>query len=113
MTAVGGRVVATRVTAAESEMQQRRVAAALAVRGVREGDRVAVIAANSPLVIAVALGALRVGVVPVMVNADLLAGEQQVILDDCRPALTLRGADVDAFIREETSEAVAPLSLFN
>ena len=86
-------------------MQQRRVAAALAVRGVREGDRVAVIAANSPLVIAVALGALRVGVVPVMVNADLLAGEQQVILDDCRPALTLRGADVDAFIREETSEA--------
>ena len=73
----------------------------------------AVIARNTPSVIALALGALRRGIVPVMVNADLLAHEQQVILDDCRPALTLRGAEVDAWIAGASGMVeLAPAKLF-
>ncbi len=94
-----------RVTSAESERDQRRVAFALSAEGLRAGDRVAVIAQNAAEVIAVALGALRTVVLPVMINADLLAHERQVILQDCAAKLVVDDAGVRALISEAGDEA--------
>jgi long-chain acyl-CoA synthetase len=87
------------VTAAESELAQRRVAGGLRAEGLRAGDRVAIVAGNAPDVIAVALGALRSGIVPVMVNAALTDGERSVIMEDCAPSLVLDDVGVAALAR--------------
>lgn len=96
-----------RITAAESERDQRLAAAALRRRGVTPGDRVAIIAGNSAVIVNIALGALRTGIVPVIVNADLLDHEQRVILDDCRPSLVLRGDDAFRLIADAEAGADA------
>ncbi len=57
-----------RITAAESARDQRRAAAALFALGCTAGDRVAVVAAASRAYLGVVLGALRVGIVPVLLN---------------------------------------------
>jgi acyl-CoA synthetase (AMP-forming)/AMP-acid ligase II len=75
-----------RITAADSERDQRRAAAALRRAGLREGDRVALIQPNSPLLLATILGALRTGVVPVLLHPGLLPAERQALLDDAEPA---------------------------
>ncbi len=88
------------VSAAEVRTTAERYAAALAGRDVRPGDRVAVVtpehrgtpreaAAEQALVLALTLGALRSGVVPVMVNPLLTQAERSYVLADCRPALVL------------------------
>ena len=87
-----------RVTAAESEADQRRVAGALYARGLRTGDRVAVVAGPSATYLAVALGALRSGVVPVLLNPALTAHEQAELLADADPALVLRDDDLPALL---------------
>jgi len=88
-----------RITAAASEDAQRRIAGALRARGLGTGDRVAVIASSAPATyVALALGALRTGVVPVLLNPALLPAEQQVLLDDAEPALVLRDADLPALL---------------
>ena len=101
-----------RISAAESERDQRRSAAALRSLGVGAGDRVAVIARNAPEVIAVALGALRSGVVPVMINADLLPVERDVILADCAPSLVVDDRGVAELVTgtAEVEIAGAPLA---
>ena len=101
-----------RISAAESERDQRRSAAALRSLGVGAGDRVAVIARNAPEVIAVALGALRSGVVPVMINADLLPVEREVILADCAPSLVVDDRGVAELVTgtAEVEIAGAPLA---
>ena len=92
-------MVQFRVTAAHSERRQRQAVAALQHAGAIPGDRVAIAAGNHPDVISVALGGLRAGVIPVMVNEALLAHERRVILDDCRPVVSLNGiAEVVAFV---------------
>lgn len=101
-----------RISAAASERDQRRVAAALRSLGVNSGDRIGVIARNAPDVIAVALGALRSGVVPVMINADLLPVERDVILADCDPALVVDDRGVAELVAgtAEVDLAAAPLA---
>ena len=71
-----------RITAAQSERDQRRAAAGLRERGLHEGDRVALILPNSPALLATILGALRIGVVPVLLHPGLLPAERQALLDD-------------------------------
>jgi acyl-CoA synthetase (AMP-forming)/AMP-acid ligase II len=101
-----------RVRAADSEHAQRRAAGALRARGLRPGDRVAVIASTAPATyVAVALGALRTGVVPVLLNPALLPVEQQVLLDDAEPALVLRDHDLPALLEGPPADlAPAPLA---
>ena len=101
-----------RISAAASERDQRRVAAALCSLGVGVGDRVAVIARNAPDVIAVVLGALRSGVVPVMINADLLPAEREVILADCDPSLVVDDRGVAELVAgtAEVDLAAVPLA---
>jgi acyl-CoA synthetase (AMP-forming)/AMP-acid ligase II len=76
-----------RVTAADSEPDQRRAAAGLAAAGARAGDRLLVSAAASPALLAVVLGALRTGVVPVVLDPGLPAAERAALAEDADPAL--------------------------
>ena len=73
--------------AADSERQQRHAAAALAAAGVRAGDRLLVSAAATPDLLAVVLGALRTGVVPVVLDPGLPATERAALVEDASPAL--------------------------
>ncbi len=86
------------LTAEESLDRQRRTAAALTAAGCVAGDRVAIVAHNHPDVLSLAIGALRIGVVPVMVNPDLLPSEQAVILSDCDPKIVLNDESLSSFI---------------
>ncbi len=93
-----GAMSAIVVTADESERDQRAAAGALAQRGLGSGDRVAIIAPGSPAYLATALGALRTGIVPVLLNPSLLADEQRALLADADPALILRDGDLPELI---------------
>lgn len=100
-----------RVTAAESERAQQRVAGWLRARGLQRGDRVAVVAGPSSTYLATALGALRSGVVPVLLNPALTEREQHDLLADAEPALVLRDDDLPALLNGAPIElAPAPLA---
>lgn len=83
-----------RISAEESFQSQRRAAGALLRRGLRSGDRVAVVAAPCAEYLAVAIGALRVGIVPVLLNPTLVAAEQDILIGDADASLVLRDADL-------------------
>ncbi len=78
------------VTAAEPE--QRRAAGALRQAGLVEGDRVALLQPASGELLALVLGALRTGVVPVMLDPDLPPAERAELLADCEPGLVVDSA---------------------
>ena len=82
------------VGAAESARQQRRAAGGLRAAGLRAGDRVAVLARPSPGLLALVLGALRTGIVPVLLDPAAPPSEQAELLADARPALTVTGGAV-------------------
>lgn len=65
-------------------MRQARVAGALRARGLEEGGRVAFLVGSSVDLLCAALGCLRSGVIPVMLNPALTAAERTVVLDDCQ-----------------------------
>jgi len=89
----GGRTVSAEVlTAAASEAVQRRVAGALLDRGMAPGDRVAMCTTSSGDMLSAIIGALRVGIVPVVLNSGLLAHERDVLLADAAPALVVDDA---------------------
>ncbi|HEX6501517.1 MAG TPA: AMP-binding protein [Micromonosporaceae bacterium] len=77
------------VTARTSEPDQRRVAGALRAAGLGPGDRIALLLPASGGLLAAALGALRTGVVPVMLDPALPARERADLLADCRPGLVV------------------------
>jgi acyl-CoA synthetase (AMP-forming)/AMP-acid ligase II len=76
-----------RLTSNVVEAEAARAAAWLRTRGADLGDRVAVCAGNRPEYVSLTLGALRTGVVPVLVNVHLGPDERERILSDCDPAL--------------------------
>jgi len=59
-------------------------------KGIGTGDRVALAVPNAPEVLSVVLGASRIGVVPVMLNASLLPAEIDALIADCGPSRVLR-----------------------
>ncbi len=69
------------------EPAARAAAAWLVERGVERGDRVAIVADNVPGFVPFTLGALRRGIVPVLVNVHLAPDERARIIADCEPAL--------------------------
>jgi long-chain acyl-CoA synthetase len=91
------------VSAAASERDQRRAAAALAAAGLRPGDRLLVSAAASPALLAVVLGALRTGVVPVVLDPALPPDERAALAEDADPALDV--ADSPERLLTGTTEA--------
>lgn len=91
------------VSSAAGERDQRRAAAALAAAGVGRGDRLLVSAAASPALLAVVLGALRTGIVPVVLDPGLPAAERAALAEDADPALDL--ADDPGRLLAGTDEA--------
>jgi acyl-CoA synthetase (AMP-forming)/AMP-acid ligase II len=98
------------VRAAESERDQRRAAAALQAAGVATGDRILVSAAASPELLAVVLGALRTGVVPVVLDPGLPAGERASLAEDADPALDVGGDPAGLLGDAEADLADVPLA---
>jgi long-chain acyl-CoA synthetase len=74
---------------ATAEEAQRRVAGALGSAGLGPGDRVAFCLPSSASLLVCVLGALRRGIVPVLLNATLLASERDALIVDAAPALTV------------------------
>ncbi|GAA1824721.1 AMP-binding protein [Planosporangium flavigriseum] len=77
------------VTGSDSEELQRRVAGALASAGLEPGDRVALLLTPSAGLLAAVLGALRRGIIPVILDPVLPAAERADLLADCQPALVV------------------------
>lgn len=77
------------LTAADAEVRQRHLAGGLLARGVRTGDRVALVGTSGAQMLCAVLGALRIGVVPVLTHAGLLPAERAELLDDAQPSLVL------------------------
>ncbi|HLX87363.1 MAG TPA: AMP-binding protein [Acidimicrobiales bacterium] len=75
--------------AAEAESRQARAAGALLRAGLVPGDRVAFCLGSSAALLCCVLGALRRGIVPVLLNATLLPAERDLLLADAKPAMTI------------------------
>jgi long-chain acyl-CoA synthetase len=75
--------------AADAEDRQRRAAGALLARGCRSGDRVVFCLGSSADLICAVLGAARVGVIPVLLNATLTESERDDLMADARPTLAV------------------------
>jgi acyl-CoA synthetase (AMP-forming)/AMP-acid ligase II len=80
--AVAITTLAGAVTFGELDERHRRLAGAFRAAGLRRGDRIAVFSANRPEVLEVSSGALRVGIVPVPINALLTPPEVAYTIDD-------------------------------
>jgi o-succinylbenzoate---CoA ligase len=95
----------TVLTFAELEARARTFAGSLAARGITAGSRVAILAQNRvETVIAVhALLALGAAIVPI--HPRLTPAEVAIIVEDARPALTLREGDLDALLAGAASLA--------
>lgn len=99
-----------RLTAAVADERQRRVAGGLRAAGVAPGDRVAMVARPGTAVLVCVLGALRTGIVPVMIHSGLLAHERAAILADAEPALVVDDATL-ARLAEGSPVELAPWPL--
>jgi acyl-CoA synthetase (AMP-forming)/AMP-acid ligase II len=73
--------------ASEAEERQRRAAAALLARGCSRGDRVTFALGSSADLICAVLGAARVGLIPVLLNATLTPAERDALADDAQPVV--------------------------
>ena len=100
-----------RLTASVSEDQQRRVAGALHARGARAGDRVAMLLPRRAAALSAILGALRTGVIPVVLNAGLLPHERDDLLTDADPTLVVTGDDGLAALLAGSPRELAPAPL--
>ncbi|MGI8793916.1 MAG: class I adenylate-forming enzyme family protein [Acidimicrobiales bacterium] len=99
------------ITPAESEDAQRRVAGALHGRGLMAGDRVAFVLPTSPDLLAAVLGALRIGIIPVLLNATLLPNEIAELIDDASPSMVIRDeASLHSLLDGDQAE-LAPVPL--
>jgi acyl-CoA synthetase (AMP-forming)/AMP-acid ligase II len=96
------------LTAVESEARQRRVAGALHARGLAAGDRVALVTSSSGAMLSAILGALRVGIVPVLLNAGLLDHERAALIADADPRLVVDDALLAALVADGPPTDLAP-----
>jgi acyl-CoA synthetase (AMP-forming)/AMP-acid ligase II len=80
------------LTAEDADRRAAATAAWLAARGAASGDRVVLAAPGGAAVVAAALGALRAGVVPVVLDPDLPAAELRATTADADPVAVLDDA---------------------
>jgi len=91
------------LTAEDAERRQARLAGALARRGLEAGQRVALLTSDGALTadrLCLIGGALRTGVVPVVLHAGLTAAERDGLLDDAEPSLVVDDAVLAALVAE-------------
>ncbi len=101
----------TTTTYAELHTAARALAAGLVERGIRHGDRVAVLTTNRPEHVEVLFACATAGLVLVPLNPRLTAPELAWQLDDSEPALLLTGpgqADLGAAAVAAAGRRVAP-----
>jgi long-chain acyl-CoA synthetase len=99
------------LTAARSEADQRRIAGGLRRAGLQPGDRVALLTSSGGRMLSAILGALRTGVVPVVLNSSLLPHERAALLADADPALVVDDAALAQLVDAVPIElAPAPLA---
>ena len=91
-------------TYAELGEMASAMAEGLKKRGVGEGDRVAVLELNTPEVIGLTLGAVKIGAVPVLLNWRSVASEVAFVLRDARPRLFLYGAPWEGIVGQACGE---------
>ena len=96
------------LTAADAEVGQRRAAGALLAAGLGAGDRVAFCLPSSSALLCAVLGALRVGIVPVLLNATLLDAERDLLVADAEPGLVVTDADSLARLGAGRESPLAP-----
>ncbi len=95
--------------AADAEDRQRRAAGALLARGCTPGDRVAFALGSSADLICAVLGAARIGLVPVLLNATLTAVERDELAADARPTVRIfTDNDLAQLIDEGAPTDLAP-----
>ncbi|MGD0394008.1 MAG: class I adenylate-forming enzyme family protein [Acidimicrobiales bacterium] len=94
-----------------AEAAQRRAAGALQGAGLGAGDRVAFCLPSSAGLLCAVLGALRVGVVPVLMNASLTDTERDDLIDDCEPGLVITDTDRLSALDEGRPAELAPRPL--
>lgn len=104
-------MVIERLTAAEAEVQQRRVAAALAARGLGPGDRAVFVTTSSAAMLSGVLGALRSGVVAVPLNPALLPHERDLLVADADPALVVDDRVLGELLAHDGEAELAPAPL--
>jgi acyl-CoA synthetase (AMP-forming)/AMP-acid ligase II len=98
--------------AADAEDRQRRAAGALLAKGCSRGDRVAFALGSSADLICAALGAARIGLVPVMLNATLTSIERDELAEDARPTVRVfTQRDLHDLIRTGPPTELAPYPL--
>lgn len=108
---MSGGVATECISAGDAEVLQRRVATSLSGLGVRAGDRVALVVPPSAELVCVTLGALRSGIVPVMLNPSLLAHERSLLIDDAEPALVVDDLNRLRELLHESPDSSARLDL--
>lgn len=97
--------------AASGEDRQRRAAGGLRGLGARPGDRVAFCLPSSADLLTAVLGALRTGVVPVLLHAGLLASERKVLVDDAEPVAVVEDRATLARLHDGPPVELAPYPL--
>lgn len=73
--------------ASDAEDRQRQAAGALSRQGCRPGDRVVFALGSSANLICAVLGAARIGVIPVLLNATLTDQERDRLVADAQPTV--------------------------
>ena len=96
--------------AVTAERRQRSVAGGLLAAGLRAGDRVAYVDTAGARMLCAVLGALRVGIVPVLTHAGLMPAERAELLADADPSLVLDDTDLARLERSGPAE-LAPWPL--
>ena len=96
---------------ADAEDRQRRAAGAMLARGCRQGDRVVFCLGSSADLICAVLGAARVGLIPVLLNATLTAPERDALMADADPTLAIVDEGALSRLSEGTPAELAPYPL--
>lgn len=102
---------AERLPWAAAEAAQRRVAGGLREAGLGPGDRLLVALPTSTTVVVLALGAVRSGIVPVMVNPALLPHERALVEADAAAALVVDTPAAAAAVLQGPPVELAPVPL--
>ncbi|MEU8797701.1 amino acid adenylation domain-containing protein [Spirillospora sp. NPDC048819] len=82
-----------RLTYAELNERANRLAHELIARGIGPEDRVALVLPRTPEIVVAILGVLKAGAAYVPVDPEYPSDRIAYMLDDCRPALTIRAGD--------------------
>jgi long-chain acyl-CoA synthetase len=98
------------LTAAGSDLVQRATASRLTEQGLLPGDRIAILQPNSADAVSAVLGALRIGVVPVVLDPSMPPHEREVVLHDASPTLLIDSADRLAWLTSGAVPAAPPLA---